>query len=64
MSGAPTRGEKTAEGEVSNCPRRGELTLTLGVILVNIRHYGAACADKARRAAVLRRSMTAFDSPA
>jgi hypothetical protein len=35
MSGAPTRGEKTAEGEVWYCPRRGDPTLALGGMLVN-----------------------------
>ena len=42
MSGAPTRGEKTAEGEVWYCPRRGDLTLTLGGMAVNSRNSAAA----------------------
>jgi hypothetical protein len=44
MSGAPTRGEKTAEGEVWNCPRRGEVTLALGSINVNKNHSVVAFA--------------------
>src|SRR4051812_19250030 len=44
MSGAPTRGEKTAEGEVWNCPRRGDVTLALGGIIVNKNHSVVAFA--------------------
>lgn len=44
MSGAPTRGEKTAEGEVWNCPRRGDVTLALGSIIVNKNHSVVAFA--------------------
>jgi hypothetical protein len=38
MSGAPTRGEKTARGEVCNCPQRGNVTLAPSAMIVNKHH--------------------------